>query len=336
MSQHYDQYHDPGFGRLQHLLEAHPSAADRLKTAEIDDDGDALPPSAFAWPAQRLYPIHTPEQASLSHLYAKTSEVAVPKEVLAGIEEALDAYEIPRETFLPVVVKEAALAEDECLFPEQRSYPVRSAVEVKLAEERLLAQVGKMMPESRAAVFSRLAKFATRHGHALHPLSAKFAGLTETDPHTLRTALHARAGATKQAALAAKYVELADAIGNNPRSLRDHDTRVKIAETIGTLDETDPFIQRRYDKGIPDPLLSVFNTEKRADEASVACGNHSHSLTRLAALDPKFYGDALGDDMIPEITSQGRLDVAKLAQVLPTLPTEMQRVLCQALKSAGQ
>lgn len=331
----YDQYHDPGFGRLRHLLEEHPRAADMLKVAEIEDDGDGLPASAYAWPAKRLFPIHSADQAAVSYLYAKTASEALPREVLAEIETALDAFDVPRDVFEPVETKVAALEEDECLFPEDRAYPVRSAAEVKLAEERLLAQVGKLLPETRATVFSRLAKFASRHGAPLHPLSAKFAGLTQTDPLTLRTALLGRSGATKQAGLAASYVALADAVAADPRALRDRTTQVKLAEAIGTLDEQDPAIGAAYDRGLPDPLLSVFNTEKRADEAGVDCGSLHVPLAKLCALGPGFYADALGPDVVREITTRGAMDAQKLAQLIPTLPAEMKRSLCQALTSTG-
>ncbi len=331
----FDQYHDAGFGRLRHLLEEHPVIADRLKTAEIDDDVNSLPPSAFAWPSERLFPIHTSEQAAISYLYAKTA--SVPNEVMEEIKTALEAFDVYCESdFSPVVVKEAAIAGEDCLFPETQTYPVRSPEEVKLAEARLLSQVGKMQPETRAEIFTRLAKFAHQYKHTLHPLSAKFAGLTETDPHTLRTALLGRSGATKNAELAAKYVALSDAVAQDPRALRDRLTQIKLAEAIGTLDEQEPLIMKSYDRRLPDPILSVFNTEKRSDERSVDCGcGQPVALSKLAALGPGFYADALGDDILPEIAPGGQLDGERLAHIIPTLPRDMKRVLCQALRSAG-
>ena len=86
----FDQFHDPGYGRLKHLLDAHPGAAELLKEASIEDTEPDLPAGAYAWPERRLFPIHSREHAALSHLYAKTSEAEIPEHARAKIADALD------------------------------------------------------------------------------------------------------------------------------------------------------------------------------------------------------------------------------------------------------
>ena len=141
-----DFYNDPGHGTLRHLLQRAPAAAEMLKTAELEDFNTELPSSAFAWESRRLYPVHSPVHAAVSYLYAKHASVKVPREVIGFIKEALDIYGIEEGQLAETQVKEAALAEDECLFPESRTYPVRDAGEEIEALARAGDGLGQQFP----------------------------------------------------------------------------------------------------------------------------------------------------------------------------------------------
>jgi hypothetical protein len=330
-----DFYNDPGHATLRHLLQRSPGAAEMLKTAELEDFNRDLPDSAFAWQSKRLYPVHTPEHAAVSYLYAKHASARTPREVLTFIKEALDIYGVEEEALAEVQIKEAALDEDECLFPQSRTYPVRDADEVKTAEEKLLAQAAKLRPETRADAFTRLAKAASFHGVNLREDSYKYAGLTYTDRTRLVDSLRARAAATKEAELSAKYAALATSVAYDRTSLRSRSARVKLAEAIGTLDERAGLL-KHYDRDLEDPIRAVFNTTKIAAADDIDLGGGTVvSAASLAALPPTFFSDLFGPDIVKEIAPAGQVDPAALQQVVVTFPADMKQQLAQALKSSG-
>jgi hypothetical protein len=330
-----DFYHDPGHGTLRHLLQRAPQAAELLKTAELEDFNSELPDSAFAWSAKRLYPVHSPEHAIVSHLYAKYASENVPPEVLRTIKEALDIFEIPEESLRAEEIKEAAFDPDECLFPEERLYPVRTAGEIKVAERRLHEQLFKLHPESRAEAFSRLANAADLHGVKLATVSMQLAGRTYTDSRQLVRDLHARAAATKEASIREKYARLAESVAKDRQGLRDQLTRAKLAATIGTLDEAAGVVGL-YDRAIPDPLTTVYNTTKiaAADDLDLG-GGQMVSAAALSQLPPSFFADLFGQDIVREVAPSGQVQPELVQQVVSTFPADMKQTLAKALVSAG-
>jgi hypothetical protein len=330
-----DFYSDPGHSTLKHLLSRSPAAAEFVKTAEFEDFSSDLPSSAFAWSSKRMYPVHTPEHAVVSYMYAKHASARAPKEVLTFIKEALSAYGIEEEYLELQEVKVAAFAPDECLLPAQNLYPVRNAGEVKTAEEKLLPQVGKLLPEQRAEMFTNLAKAASLHGVKLRPDSLKLAGLVYTDREKLATDLMARAAATKNPRLSEKFAALAHVVRRDRQTLRNQAEQAKLAEAIGTLDERAGFIPF-YDRLLPDPIQTVFNTTKTASHNDVELGDgYMVSATSLAQLAPSFFSDLFGADVVQEIAPKGYVEPELVKTVVSTFPSDMKRQLLQALKSAG-
>lgn len=314
---HYDHHHDPGFGMLKAALAEHPRAMDFVKEAELGEDPAHLPDSAFAWESDRLYPIHGAKEAALSWLYAKDDE-RVPSPVKLAIKEAMEAYGVPEEIFVRTTAKVAA-AED-CLYPENGLYPVRNAGEVKYAEARLLRNVRHLGVEERVRVFTELEKRAALHGVTLLPESSRYSGKTVTDIDQLVDSISARAAATKVAGMSEKYEALAGAVHKDWRTLNDQKVRVKLAETLKELDEQADVL-RYYDRGLPDPMATVFNTTK------VASFDTSMSPEKLAAMPLSFYMDSLGPDVAREISTTGGMDGVvdghKAAAVIATLPADM-------------
>ena len=330
-----DFYNDPGHGTLRHLLRRAPGAAEMLKTAELEDFNTDLPSSAFAWEAKRLYPVHTPEHAAVSYLYAKHAAQNLPPEVLSFIKEALDVYEIDEAALATHHVKEAAYAPEECLLPEQRLYPVRTPGEIKTAERRLHEQLPSLHPEIRADVFGRLAKAAQLHGVKLSLTSLKLAGLTYTDRPALIDSLKARAAATKLATVRAKFAALANSVAKDRAGLRDPLVRAKLAAAIGTLDE-EAGLTGHYDRLLPDPITTVYNSTKvaAADDVDLG-GGRMVSPTALAALPTTFFSDLFGDDIVHEIAPSGQVQPELVKQVMDTFPADMKQQLATALAGAG-
>lgn len=329
----YDLYHDPGHGRLRHLLPTHPEVAEIVKTAEFEDCLEQVPATAFAWPSEKRFPVHTPEHAALSYLYAKTAEHKIPKHVLYELDTALNLYGIDKAVFEPVRVKEAELNEDECLLPEAQAYPVRNADEVKLAEQFLLPQVSKLHPEMRAKMFHKLAERALFHGVNLQPTSYKYAGLVQSSRKLLIQGLRAREAATKLAECKEAFSQLALQVrkekGPIPKELL-----IKMAEAIGTLDEKAGLFGQ-YDRSLPDPISTVFNTEKIAYGDEINIGGYMVRPQALGSLDSSFYSDLLGNDIVRDIAPHGTVEPHLASQILPTLPSDERKLVGRALMHAG-
>ena len=78
--------------------------------------------------------------------------------------------------------------------------------------------------------------------------------------------------------------------------------------------------------------MTVFNADKIAGQGVTLAGRFV-PFERLAAYEPSFYADALGDDFVREASdNMGQLDLHKLAMVLGTLPMDMQRVLSAQIR----
>jgi hypothetical protein len=84
---------------------------------------------------------------------------------------------------------------------------------------------------------------------------------------------------------------------------------------------------KHYDKKIPDPIQTVFNTEKLAEEMIDLGGGREVALSKLAALPSTFWEDVIGADMAKEVTTGGNVDASKLAAVIPTLPLDLKIIL---------
>lgn len=328
----HDIYHDAAHARLRHLVARHPGVEPLLKEAEFEDDPSGLPATAFAWPAQRRYPVHTAEHAVVSHLYAN-DDARAPEHVRAKIAEALEAYGVSKGALDPREEK-VAESDDDYIFPESRTYPVRSAAEVKTAEQRLLDQVERLPLPPRVAAFHKLAQAAERHGVTLQPAAQAWGMAALANPGVVLDGLAARAHLAKTAEAKGAYGDAAAALREQPHALRSFDARVKLASLLLKLDKT-AGIDALYGRKIPDPLHTVFNTPMKVGAQMIDIGGGAYDLMDLVALPPDFFAQVLGPEVVGEIAPGGQIDPSKLAAVLPTLPSDLMRVLGSALRSAG-
>lgn len=336
-----DFYSDPARSQLARLLNATAGAQALMKVAQVEDHVDDLPASAFADPANRKFPVHSPEQAVLSHLYAKYANETVEKNVLTAIDEALEAYGVPASALQPVRVKVAALTENECVFPDQQAFPIRTADEVKASEAHLLKQAHKLLPLTKAAAFTKLAKAADVHGVKLENQSMAYAGRAGTDAKVVLAALQQRyynenrpesAEAEEQLS---KIAAVHDAIADSPSQLRNPQIQAKIAAVLIQTDRKLGY-EKQYGRALIDPIDAVYSAKKVASADEVCVGTkYCVPRTTLGSLPRTFYSDALGPEFAEDVHSSGALDSSKVAEVLSTLPADMAENFARALKSAG-
>lgn len=324
-----DLYSDAGHATLRSLLTRCPGAVQFVKEASFEDDRDSIPESAFAWGGPRLYPVHSREHAVLSYLYAKHAS-EVPKTVLDGIEEALEAFGVDKTALAQVEVKVAALTEDECLFPERMEYPVRNAEEAKVAEAALLEQIDKMLPATRFRVFNKLASLAARHGVDLQECTRQWAGTTETDRTKLAEDLTTRMTLARTQETREAYAKLASAVSTDRMAMYDPAKRAKLAMTISQLDKLAGIRSR-----VPDAYRTVYNTAEKTGSATFDLGAGRVDPAHFGRLPASFYGDALGKDCLAELAPGGVVDATKVAEVVSTLPTDMKQDFARQLKAAG-
>lgn len=320
-----DQYNDPAFGMLIKQAERMPAFGDFVKEADIESgERNTLPDSAFAWPEEKRFPLHTDKHAALSFAYAKV-QPRVPPHVMQRIKEALDVYGVQNEIFAETGVKQAAFSDDAWLLPDLKLYPVLEASDVKVAELRVLNDIPKMDLDHRAIACTNLVKKAQEFGVQLHPETLKFAGMVVSSTKFASEWLEARSTAAPTSALKEAYAKLASEMRKQGEEIKDREKLVKVAAVIAELDEKAGFV-KHYDRKMPDAIRTVFNTVKEA-ATSVDVAGRVISLAKLAALPASFWEDLGGMELSREVAPGGKVDSSKLAAVVDSLPLDLKLII---------
>jgi len=319
-----DQFHDPSFKLLHGLIHAFPEAEGHIKTASIDESENAgRSSSAFAWPARRLFPIDSPEQAALSYLYM-TKQASVPAVVRMECEKALRLYGVDIATGLTKTAA-APTREPYYLLPEIKRFEIRNQESIKLAAEAILTHQKQLDANSRAQACTRLVKKAMEHNVELPMGIYKMAGLTASHAPRLKDWLRARAEATVEPTIKKAYLKMAEALDRADGYITDREDLIKVAGVIGELDEA-AGLTKFYDRSLPDPMNTVFNTDKISEETLTVAGKPV-PMSTLLALPPEVYGDIFGDDLAAEFIQDGEVDPEMLKVILPTVPLDLQQAL---------
>lgn len=321
-----DQFSDPAFGTLFRQIKRMPALEGFVKQAAVEPDEVAsLPDTAFAWPAERKFPIHTPEHAALSFAYSKVASV-LPAEVRTNIQKALDVYEVPADVFKEEQEKVAS-DETEYLVPSLKLFHVKTAEQCTRAQDVLVSALSRLDLETRAIACGNLVKRADELKVDLRPEVLQLAGLVVSSTKTAMDWIEARANKLTEKDLLHKkaYQLLADGLKKGPAERADRPGLLKFASALAELDERSG-LDKHYDRKIPDALRTVFNTEKQASQ-SVDLGGTFVSLKKIAALPASFWEDLGGKELSDEIAPGGTVDQSKLATVVDTLPLDLKIVL---------
>ena len=322
-----DQHHDPAYALLYHALRERPAVAEFVKHAELDpSEADTLPDSAFAWPEQRRFPINTAENTVLSWAYREKC-AAVPVEVDAALQKAVDIYGVSHIVAATKIASTPPLdSVDDYLLQTHGKLRVKTAADVKVAEKILLEQYPRLSIEDRAEGFTNLVKKARAFNVSLEPVTHRMAGMTVCTTKTAMDWIEARAAAVKEPLFQGAYEKLATALKNRGEEVHDRDELLALIDTLAKLDKQ-AGLDKFYDKKLPDPIRTVFNSEKLAEEM-VDLGGRSVALSKLAQMPASFWGDVVGNDMAREFTDKtGTVDSLKLGEVLRTLPADLKLIL---------
>lgn len=321
-----DQFNDPAFGVLYRQVSRMPSLETFVKEASVDaQEITGLPDTAFAWPDERKFPVHTPAHAALSYAYAKTA-AALPVAVVENIKTALSVYQIPEEVFEEAEQKTAS-THSEYVLPEFKYLPVNTPEQVKTAQVQMVADIEKMDVTRRAIAAANLVKTADHHKMESPAEVLQLAGFVVSNTKVAADWVEARANQLKGDNVRYKlaYETLADGLLSRPREDADRQGLLKVAQALAVLDEKSG-LDRHYDRKLPDPLKTVFNTTKVAAQ-SIDLGGTYVPLSKLAALPASFWQDLGGAELSSEIAPGGVVDPSKLAAVVETLPLDLKMVL---------
>lgn len=321
-----DQFSDPAFGVLFHQVKRMPGLEGFVKQAAVEpDEVRSLPDTAFAWPAERKFPIHTPEHAALSFAYSKVASV-LPVEVRTNIQKALDVYDVPKDIFKEEETKVAADDSADYLVPSLKLFQVKTAEQCKRAQDTLVSALSRLDLETRATACGNLVKKADELKVELRPEVLQLAGLVVSSTKTAMDWLEARADKLSPSDEVHKnaYLSLAHAM-KGPAEHGDRKGLLKVAAAIAELDEKTG-LDKHYDRKLPDALRTVFNTEKVASQ-SIDLGGTFVPFKKIAALPASFWLDLGGKELSDEIAPGGTVDQSKLATVVETLPLDLKLVL---------
>jgi hypothetical protein len=310
-----DQYHDAAYGVLYQRMRDFPELLETVKSAELDPSvGAGLPDSAFAWPDERRFPIHSREHAAISYAYAKEA-AEVPREVKARLEQVLDVYGVPARLYERAKVAHAP-APTRYALPDQALLPLDQLEKsAALFEE----QSARLPVELRAQAAVSLVSEGAQ-GVKL----AKYAGMVVSDTALAAEWIEARAEAAPLGMKTA-YLRLADGMRRQPPESTDRAGLSKIAAALAEADRI-AGLEGLYDRKLPDPMSTVFNTDKLASE-TVDLGGYAMPVDKLAALPVSFWEDLGGPELAREIAPNGKVAAESVGPVVETLPLDLKMVL---------
>ncbi len=246
----------------------------------------------FADPVARQFPISSMDDVILSKVYfdaAKDSMLPkVASQVAKKLNTYLDLHDVPEELFTYTIVKEAsATKEIPLLVTEEGAFcKVASAPDLVAAGEEFTQSYLQLSMHDRVTFSQNFVKCAGHLEVTEYPdIIAKYAAIVDTDLTSTRYWLQMRhSAATRAGKSGVEFTKLAEMIDTltiapSPEEL------TKLAEIIQTLDEQYDFTHPRYDKKLPDAMLSVFNKvakdKKETEEAQATSMTEADIVAQL-------------------------------------------------------
>jgi hypothetical protein len=321
-----DQFSDPAFKFLYAAFTENPEVEPFIKKASMDADENArCPDSAFAWQERRLFRIDDPSHAALSKVYM-SKQANIPAYVREACDKALDIYGVKLEL---KTAEAREPSDDDYMLPGKKRWLVQTPEHVKMADEAFRTHKRELGFEEKIQACVNLTKKAA--AHSIRPSSEvlRGAGLTMCDTGVLQDWVSARASATSNPVLREAYDKVASVVAQHPGIESKREELVKVAATLDELDRAAGF-GPMYGTKLPDPMDSVFNTDKLADEIMTLAGRQV-PLETLMQIDPEIYKDVFGEDLAGEFIEGEDIDPEQLKIILPTVPLDLQKALVSQL-----
>lgn len=301
----------------------------------------------FADDAKRVFPINSKADIWLSAAYFKEAaadyKCAMAEYIKDRIKSAAAVFGIAEdveEVFNSAQVKVASAKDDPdnyCWVDEKGkySYPVFDKVGAEKAisyfeEHRLGYPL-----DTRIKLARNILKKACDYDVEPTETLMKEAGFAVPNRAKLMEEILERAKMTDDPEAAMKFAAINEAIANssNEEFMENLD---KIAEVIDALDGVNG-MRHQYNVKILSPQESIYSMSvKEASDIlddSIALNKYTFKLSKMAELNPDTF-NVLGDNFSDELSTDGKLDVQKMATILPTLPTPDKRLLEEEIEAS--
>lgn len=344
-----DVLHDQSY-RQWLAIEAAYDVPDYVNTSEAMSKEAAaeLNDNLFADIVHRQFPVDTPASTWLSAAYFNENKEQIKAADLREfihdtIVKAAGIHEISKdidEVFATRIAEVIDPVEDDdnyCLVIKDasgktvsRRYPVFDEVGLKKACEYFVNNRSKYPIDVRSKVAVSLSKKAKEYGSDLPALIYKEAAEAVPYRPVLMDELLERAKLTKDAEAGAVIGTLVEMV-----NFATSEDLIKSAEEVVTLiDDLDHLngLNKYYGTKILSPHEVVYSmpikeASAMADDA-LKLDKLTFSITKLAELGNEVFENVLGEDFVNEIVNeQGKLDVSKMAAIIPTLPRPEKVVL---------
>jgi len=325
-------------GTIRHELEVRNLLPAYVKTASAEEllGDDTV---AFADQAAHEFPIHTKAATALSALYFRRNIDAMPanrvERVAMKLAAAIRFWEIEHDVAPSLDAWHAEhtpvdqpIVPGDCLYISDAGVPrcpMRNDGEVKAAAEWLNQHRNKIEIADATEMATKIMTKAAELSVDLDPQARdgleRMAGHGIASPACLQRAIASRIPFCN-VATQVKLAEIADA---TPKELRDPEELLKIASTLEAIDRSTGLINR-WGKEIAHPVDALFPVTVKAandfaDSTVRLITGSIYDLDATSTLPAGCIADALGDDIAMDLAMPGRkLDRAKLAEMLPTLP----------------
>ena len=296
---------------------------------ELTKEAAATPPEGFADPVNRCFPIFNEKAAAASSVYAEHQDV--PEGIKDQIKQAMDLFNV--EVDVPEEKVASAPDDDDFLFPEQRRVLVASEDQVKTAEVLLKVHRETMPIITRTYAYRRLREKSASFGVDLDADSLQYCGDTRCHVPTLCENIYRRREHTLDPNVKQAFITLETQLRElGIEHIDDASENDKLAHLLLDLDE-EAGIQKRYGRpgklGFPDPIMSVFNTDKTASDF-IQMGGQEIPLDAIRGLDPEMIGDMVGEEFMEDIVDgNGDIDPQEFQQTLSILPADLQEEIVQ-------
>lgn len=310
-------------------------------------DVEQVPPHLYADASRRLYPCHTPAATWMSAAFLFDKRAEHDPDTAKVIEERLlkvaDFFGI-RSQIDELATKIAGNADNDLTkLPDsdfaivwrfdngavERHWPLRNAVEVKLAAHQLVSGVDAFDYGDAYTIANRIVVAAVKYGAAIddNERLEKIAGFGACSARDIIEACQRRIklAAAKFPAESQELAKLAEIIEQNVTQASGSDQLVKLASTLDLFDRGTRLNQLYDEGGLERPFESLFHvTQKTANEflrshIDTTTGR-IYDLSSLEKLSTETLREWMGDEFVDAVTIGGvSADAEKLAAIVPTL-----------------
>jgi len=322
---------------------------------------ESLPPHLFGSVSRRVYPCHTKAATWMSALFFGDVQSQLPPSEVAGIKSRLiksathwniqpDVEALWEKMAADAATGMLKLADDDFALvwqgdndSKERHYPLRNAVEVKMASHWFGQYHDQFQFDDKHVMAKKILAKAASFGAMVEnqELLDQCAGYGYCAAAEAAAAWEKRAGLTRQrhADHAAHAAGVAASLRSCTFEARDQGVRVKMAGLMDQFDRQTGLDKLYDDGGLERPEQVLFRiTEKVASEF---LANHVQTTTgavyekmALASLDIGHIRKWLGDDFADEVGGV-MLDTTKLAEIVPTLPRPEAEMFERMTAAAG-